>query len=251
MKHGKYRYFYIFKTNVCFYSTGKMILKRFSLLGKGKFLYPLIVIAIIILVMPPFVLKKMLSGLGNGETVAANYGEMIVVYGAGMISEDYWRNSTVERIDAAADLYLERPRKLVISEGNLNDTVLFKKMISARFREKTGLEIPVIYDFKSRNTYQNCKRADSIAIAHGVSELILVTSLYHQRRVKMIADKTISVSYKIASMDPGGKYQMENWRDWQWCRKRVLREFAALAKDYMVLKFRNENVSGSKDRQME
>jgi len=228
-----------------------MILKRFSFLLKGKFLYPLIVIATIILVMPPFVLKKMLSGLDNGESIADNYGEMIVVYGAGMMSQDYWRNSTVERIDAAADLYLQRSRTFVVSEGNLKDTSLFKQMITDRLRDRTGLEIPVIFEFKSRNTYQNCVNADSIAIAHGVDKLILVTSLYHQRRVKMIADKTISVNYRIASMDPGGKYQMNNWRDWQWCRKRVLREFAALAKDYMVLKFRKERDSGYNDSQME
>ncbi len=188
----------------------------------------------------PAGLKILLLPLDQGDAIEEAYGDMIFVFGAGMLSYENEFSSTLERLDKAADLYSDHTQILCVSEGNLDDTVKFKELVNQRFDNTIGKRAPIMFDLESTNTISNCLMASEIAGRNRFNEVILVTSLYHQGRVQMIARKVFSKDYRIAKMDNQGRYEMKTFQDWHWSRKRIIREYLAIAKDFFLIQFIRE-----------
>lgn len=202
---------------------------------KRSFLWLAVFIGLALVVVSPPGLKLLLIPLDRGDDLESDFGDVIFVFGSGMLSYDNEYSSTLERIDRAAEIFRSRPLPVIISEGNLTDTTEFKRLVLQRLERMTDTLVPVVFDLESTNTTGNCRKAAEMARKHRYNEMILVTSLYHQGRVDMIAGRLIPVEYRIAGMENAGRYEMKNIRDWNWSRKRVIREYLAMVKDFILV----------------
>ncbi|MFC2106790.1 YdcF family protein [Bacteroidota bacterium] len=184
-------------------------------------------------------LKILLHPLDIGEEIPEDYGQAIVVFGGGMAFYNDLGTVTKERLKEACILYNKRKRAFYISEGNLEDTSGFVRLSKLYISKYIDDNIEPIFEKNSVNTFQNCLNVSRIIDTTGYKEIIIVTSPYHQYRVKMLLDKLLKIDFKIARM-----HNSEGYKNYSFAKKSrnlrfIFREYIAIAKDWLQYELGN------------
>ncbi len=113
--------------------------------------------------------------------------DALVVFGGGLRRDGTLGSSTRERVEYAAKLYHEGYAEHVLLMGGYRVPPTFEESaVMADALVKLGVPRGRIHlDRKSRNTYENAKRAFALCSKLGFHRVILVTSPYHMRRAWM------------------------------------------------------------------
>lgn len=108
-----------------------------------------------------------------------------IVFGAGIQSDGTPSDILEDRLDVAAQLYLDKKVQRILVSGD-NSTIDYDEpsnMMRYLVNEKSIPEGDVYTDFAGRRTYDTCARAKEI---WGIERAILVTQTYHLPRALML-----------------------------------------------------------------
>ena len=162
-------------------------------------------------------LKILIDPLDIGEEIPDDYGQAIFIFGGGMTFYNDLGTVTKERLREACKLFNKKKRPFYISEGNLEDPSGFMRL-SQLYIDK------YIDDIVDTATYK---------------EIIIVTSPYHQYRVKMLLDKLLKCDYKIAKIQDSEVYKNYSFRKKTRNSRFIFKEYIAIAKDWLQYELGN------------
>ena len=174
-------------------------------------------------VVPPL----LLTWLATGGPVPASFGDVIVVPGGGMRTPTQLGISTTERIGLAAELYRDRPRSIIASDGVCAGTITGASVMGAALSTMGVRSEDILLEDGSKNTFENLRNSLVLARSRGLKTVVAVTSPYHQRRVSSLLDALGETSYRVAVMPASEVYRPGTSRFR--IARLVYRECAALA----------------------
>ena len=167
----------------------------------SKIFYSLSVIFFIISSVLPtgrFMLYSLEKNFHNQDTLPNEVEGVLILSGAieGVLSIEYntiHLNGNVERLIASIELINRYPKAEIIFSGG-PAYVFNKKIIQAdlakEFFSKLGIDThKIIFESKSRNTYDNIFFSRIIADPQLGEKWIVITSAFHMKRTLNIADK--------------------------------------------------------------
>jgi uncharacterized SAM-binding protein YcdF (DUF218 family) len=173
-----------------------------------------------------------LGPLEEGLEVDSNYGDVILVLGGGLRKGREIGFSTEERLLLAIELYKQKKRMIIVSDGSLYPRSPAIKKITD-FLTKNGVEKEYIHlEGKSQTTFDSFYYTQEMLEKMKSQEVIVCTSPYHQVRAQMILDHLKLNNFKIARMTNSEIYQS--------CTiKQRLRNSWLIFREYMaILKFK-------------
>jgi len=131
-----------------------------------------------------------------GEEIDSNYGDVIIVPGAGCNPG----RGTEERLNLASKLYQEKARKVIISEGYCfpKDLEYFMSRMKSRWKIDSS---DVIWDTLSFNTEENIRHCSLLSERLGFKTAVLCTSPHHQLRCKILMNKFWQGDFLIAKIE--------------------------------------------------
>lgn len=204
---------------------------------KKKVKYFLLTLGLVILVLTALLVFTnfymiFLGPLEKGLDVDNNYGDVILVLGGGLRKGREIGFSTEERLLLAIELYNQKKRMIIVSDGSLyHRSPAIKKIID--FLTKNGVEKEYIHlEGKSQTTFDSFYYTQEMLEEMKSKEVIVCTSPYHQERAQMILDHLELNNFKIARMTHSEIYQS--------CTiKQRLRNSWLIFREYMaILKFK-------------
>jgi uncharacterized SAM-binding protein YcdF (DUF218 family) len=173
-----------------------------------------------------------LGPLEIGEDVDNNYGDVILVLGGGLRKGREIGYSTEERLLLAIELYKQKKRMIIVSDGSLYHRSPAIKKITG-FLTKNGVEKEYIHlEGKSQTTFDSFYYTQEMLEEMKSKEVIVCTSPYHQERAQMILDHLKLKNFKIARMKHSEIYVARTI-------KQRLRNSWLIFREYMaILKFK-------------
>jgi uncharacterized SAM-binding protein YcdF (DUF218 family) len=173
-----------------------------------------------------------LGPLEEGLEVDSNYGDVILVLGGGLRKGREIGFSTEERLLLAIELYKQKKRMIIVSDGSLYPRSPAIKKITD-FLTKNGVEKEYIHlEGKSQTTFDSFYYTQEMLEKMKSQEVIVCTSPYHQVRAQMILDHLKLNNFKIARMTNSEIYQSRTI-------KQRLRNSWLIFREYMaILKFK-------------
>jgi uncharacterized SAM-binding protein YcdF (DUF218 family) len=173
-----------------------------------------------------------LGPLEKGLNVDNNYGDVILVLGGGLRKGREIGFSTEERLLLAIELYKQKKRMIIVSDGSLyHRSPAIKKITD--FLTKNGVEKEYIHlEGKSQTTFDSFYYTQEMLEKMKSKEVIVCTSPYHQERAQMILDHLKLNNFKMARMTHSEIYQSRTI-------KQRLRNSWLIFREYMaILKFK-------------
>jgi uncharacterized SAM-binding protein YcdF (DUF218 family) len=141
-----------------------------------------------------------LQPLETSGEINEDFGDMILVLGGGLKRGNEIGFSTEERLNLAVELYKQKARMIVISDGSLYKRSpainKFDNYLLTRGIKREHIK----YEGKSQTTYDNILYAKSMLEKGKFKQIIICTSPYHQKRSAMIISYLKIKNFKIAKM---------------------------------------------------
>jgi uncharacterized SAM-binding protein YcdF (DUF218 family) len=204
---------------------------------KKRIKYFLVTLGLLTLVLTALLLFTnfymiFLGPLEIGEEVDNDYGDVILVLGGGLRKGREIGYSTEERLLLAIELFKQKKRMIIISDGSLYRGSPAIKKISSFLTQK-GVEKKYIHlEGKSQTTFDSFYYTQEMLKKMNSKEVIVCTSPYHQERAQMILDHLKLKNFKIARMKHSEIYQAHTI-------KQRLRNSWLIFREYMaILKFK-------------
>lgn len=171
--------------------------------------------------------------LAVGKPVSTDQGEVIVVLGGGFYRDGSLPVSTTERLARAVDLYHQRPRRILLSDGfEYEDIDLRANDAMAHWLVQR--DVPrdaLVLEGQSLTTTGNALFSAEIIEGQRLGTAILVTSPYHQRRSADAFAAYLDGSLLVADMpeaevygEGSPKLRLRWWRQ-------ILHELGGLTRD--------------------
>jgi uncharacterized SAM-binding protein YcdF (DUF218 family) len=152
--------------------------------------------------------------LALGKEIPIDYGDVILVPGSGCNPGC----GTEERLALAAMLYQNKPRKILISEGNCLKGELYHFILMLTKIYNVNPQ-DIVVDSTSTTTFENVSVGVEIALDSGWREMVVCTSPFHQLRVGILMAKSKIPDYKLAHMpdsllqlDKDEVYRQKRWQ---------------------------------------
>jgi len=193
--------------------------------------YPILFLTLILLL---FLLsgfyRLLLNPLAVGKPIDKDFGDVILVLGGGLKEGYQIGFSTEERLDLAAELYGQKKRLVIISDGSLyKGSPAIKKMVD--YLAAKGVDrADVRCEGKSQTTFDNFVFAQEMLKGMNPKGIIVCTSPYHQRRARMILSYLHLTDFKIARMGRSEIYRAPTVKQRMRNIKLILREYFAIVK---------------------
>ena len=180
--------------------------------------------------------RILLAPLDVGEVIDPEFGDSILILGGGLRPRVEIGISTEERLWLAVRLYRQKRRKIVLSDGSLyRRSPAINIMI--RYFEKKGVpRSDLILEGLSQNTFESCLNCREIFDRHGLKEIVVVTSPYHQRRSREMLRFLEYPDFRIARMIRSEVYRAETFAQRMRNLKLIFREYVALVKFWVLKK---------------
>ncbi len=173
-----------------------------------------------------------LHPLESGTDVDKNYGDVILVLGGGLRKGPEIGYSTEERLLLAVELYHQKKRKIIVSDGSLYRHSPAIKIVTD-FLLSRGVEEEYIEleGSQSQTTFDSLFYTQEILQEMKSRAVIVCTSPYHQERARRILNYLQLKDFKIASMKNSEIYQAGSI-------KQRLRNSWLISREYLaILKF--------------
>ena len=204
---------------------------------KKKIKYFLLTLGLLIVVFTALLFftnfyRVLLGPLEIGIDIDNGYGDVILVLGGGLRKGPEIGYSTEERLLLALELFQQRKRMIIVSDGSLYPRSPAIKKITD-FLVKNGVEKEYIQlEGKSQTTFDSFYYTQELLEKMKSKEVIVCTSPYHQVRAQMILNHLELKNFKIARMKHSEIYQAQDV-------KQRLRNLWLISREYMaILKFK-------------
>ena len=171
-----------------------------------------------------------LKPLDIGEEIDKDFGDMILVLGGGLKRGNEIGFSTEERLNLAVELYEQKKRMIVISDGSLYKGSPVIEKFMAHLAAKGVEREHIAYEGKSQTTYDNILHGKSLLEKGACKQIILCTSPYHQKRSAMIMAHLRIKDCKIAKMKESEIYHAGTIKQRLRNMRLVFREYSAILK---------------------
>jgi uncharacterized SAM-binding protein YcdF (DUF218 family) len=173
-----------------------------------------------------------LPPLERGTDIDKNYGDTILVLGGGLRKGPEIGFSTQERLLLAVDLFRQKKRTVIVSDGSLYPHSPAIKKITDFLVEKGVPKEYIRLEGKSQTTFDNFFNTHRILDEVNAREVIVCTSPYHQKRAEMILTYLEIGAFKIAKMKNSEILKADTIQ-------RRLRNIWLISREYMgILKFK-------------
>ena len=202
---------------------------------RKKRFWLIIVLLVFSLFLITDVYRCLLPPLEIGESVEAGFGDVILVPGGGLREGLKIGYSTEERLNLAVELFKQRPRMILVSDGSLySRSPGIDKVLD--FLNSRGVSDEfIILEGKSQTTYDNVLNSQSISKRRGFVEMIVCTSPYHQKRTALMLRSIGLKKFRVAQMGRSEIYQAGSLRQRLRNIRLILREYLAILK-FKILK---------------
>lgn len=171
-----------------------------------------------------------LGPLEKGIEVDNHYGDVILVLGGGLRKGREIGFSTEERLLLAVELYKQKKRIIIVSDGSLYPRSPAIKKITD-FLTKNGVEREYIQmEGKSQTTFDSFYYTQEMLEEMKSKEVIVCTSPYHQERAQLILDHLKLKNFKIARMEHSEIYQSHTIKQRLRNSWLIFREYLAILK---------------------
>lgn len=132
--------------------------------------------------------------LAVGKEVRKTYGDVIFVPGSGCNPGV----GTRERLANAARYYKVSPRPIFLSEGTCSPS---ERATFMTYMDSLEIESKHVYwDTTSFNSDQNVRALEAWCFSWGAKSVLVSTSGFHQRRMRLLLEKKTRLEFKIAAM---------------------------------------------------
>lgn len=208
---------------------------------KKKIKYFLLTLGLVILVLTALlcftnIYMIFLGPLEIGVNVDNDYGDVILVLGGGLRKGREIGFSTEERLLLAIELFKQKKRMIIVSDGSLYHRSPAIKKITG-FLTKNGVEKEYIHlEGKSQTTFDSFYYTQEMLEKMESREVIVCTSPYHQERAQMILDHLKLKNFKIARMKHSEIYQTRTIKQRLRNSWLIFREYMAILKFKMLKK---------------
>jgi uncharacterized SAM-binding protein YcdF (DUF218 family) len=171
-----------------------------------------------------------LGPLEIGTDIGKNYGDSILVLGGGLRKGPEIGYSTEERLLLAVELFHQKKRTVIVSDGSLyRRSPAIKKMID--FLVVKGIPKDYIrLEGKSQTTYDNFFYTKDIIKKINSKEVIVCTSPYHQKRAELIMKYLEIGDFKVAEMKQSEIYQADSIKQRFRNMRLIIREYMGIIK---------------------
>jgi uncharacterized SAM-binding protein YcdF (DUF218 family) len=177
-----------------------------------------------------------LGPLETGVDVDNDYGDVILVLGGGLRKGREIGYSTEERLLLAIELFKQKKRMIIVSDGSLYRRSPAIKKVTG-FLTKNGVEREYIHlEGKSQTTFDSFYYTQKMLEEMNSKEVIVCTSPYHQERAQMILDHLRLKNFKIARMKQSEINQAHTVKQRLRNLWLILREYMAILKFKMLKK---------------
>ncbi len=174
--------------------------------------------------------KLFLYPLDIGEVIPQDYGDAILVLGGGLRPKIEIGYSTQERLDLALELYSQKKRPIIVSDGSLYRRSPAIEIIGGYLTGRGVDAADILLEGKSQTTFDNFQYSKKIIDSRGFKQIIVCTSPYHQRRSRLIMHYVKCGNFKVARMERSEIYQADNFTQ-RWRNIRLIsREYIAVLK---------------------
>ena len=163
------------------------------------FFLAMVLFGVILLVFTNIFLL-MLSPLDTGKEIDREYGDTILVLGGGLRKGPEIGYSTEERLLLAAELFNQKKRIIIISDGSLYRRSPAIKKIKNFLENKGVPENFIRLEGRSQTTFDNFFNTQMILKEVNAREIIVCTSPYHQKRAELILHYLKIDHFKMARM---------------------------------------------------
>jgi len=171
-----------------------------------------------------------LGPLKTGTDIGKSYGDSILVLGGGLRKGPEIGYSTEERLLLAVELFHQKKRIVIISDGSLyRRSPAIKKMTD--FLEEKG--IPKEYlrlEGKSQTTFDNFFYTKDIIKKLNSKEVIVCTSPYHQKRAELMMKYLEIGDFRVAEMKHSEIYQANSIKQRFRNMRLIIREYMGIIK---------------------
>ncbi|MGE5344194.1 MAG: YdcF family protein [Candidatus Omnitrophota bacterium] len=207
--------------------------KKIKITGMILFLTLLVIGGIVLLTD---VYRVFLPLLETGVEIDKNYGDTILVLGGGLKKGSQIGFSTEERLILAIELYHQKKRTIIISDGSL-----YYKSPAVRKITDFLLENGVSSNFirlegKSQTTFDNFNYTRAILDDLKTKEIIVCTSPYHQKRAEMMLKYLKIHNFKMARMKYSEIHQAHTMQQRGRNLWLILREYMGILKFKLIKK---------------
>ena len=198
---------------------------KFSLLALGLIL----VLLVVLLVFTNFYVL-FLGPLEDSSTVEDDYGDVILILGGGLRKGPEIGYSTEERLLLAVELFKQKKRMIIVSDGSLYPRSPAIKKITG-FLVERGVDQNYIHlEGKSQTTFDSLLYTRKILADMNASQVIICTSPYHQERTSLILEYLELDNFKIARMKDSEIYRAKTIKQRLRNSWLILREYLAILK---------------------
>lgn len=129
--------------------------------------------------------------LYQGNTSSNEYGDYIVVLGAGLLHGDELSASLLYRLEKAVEVHKKTPETpIIVSGGQGADETISEAQAMKTYLVSQGIpEDIILMEDKSTNTSENLRYSKEIMEAHGTStnQISLITNGFHMHRASFLA----------------------------------------------------------------
>ncbi len=174
--------------------------------------------------------KIFLKPLDIGESINRDFGDVILVLGGGLRPGVEIGFSTEERLNLAAELYRQKKRMMIISDGSLYKNSPAIKKIKRYLLDRGVEENHIFLEGNSQTTFDSGINSLKIIQAENFRQVVVCTSPYHQRRSHMILGFIGYQDYRIARMRQSEIYSSGSLRQRLRNIKLILRDYFAIIK---------------------
>jgi uncharacterized SAM-binding protein YcdF (DUF218 family) len=203
---------------------------------KKKIIILLIILLIIIgLLILTNVYKVLLTPLDVGRDIPVDYGDVILILGGGLRPQVVIGYSTEERLNRAVELYRQKPRKIVLSDGSLYSGSPAIKKIRKYLLDRQIDKSHIFFEGQSQTTFESCQRSLDIIKKHETEGVIVCTSPYHQKRTRMILTYLGYSNFRMARMNISEIYRTPSIGRRMRNIRLIFREYVAILK-FLILK---------------
>lgn len=185
---------------------------------------------LVILFLSTNVYMIFLKPLNVGIEIDREYGDVILVLGGGLRPRVEFGFSTKERLELAVEIFIQRNRPILLSDGSLYKNSPAIGKMKDFFRKNNVSEEYLFFEGKSQNTYESCINSKKIIEDKKMKEVIVCTSPYHQKRSRMILNRLDFQNFKIARMEKSEIFNARTIKQRMRNLKLIIREYFAILK---------------------
>jgi uncharacterized SAM-binding protein YcdF (DUF218 family) len=202
---------------------------------KKKLKYIMLGVTVILLVLTMIIVFTnsyllLLGPLECGTDIDKNYGDVILVLGGGLRKGPEIGFSTEERLLLAVELFHQKKRMILISDGSLYPrSPAIKKITGFLMKNGVGNQY-ILLEGKSQTTFDNLFNSQKIIREMKSKEIIVCTSPYHLKRTRVILDYLKLDNYKIVRMKNSEIYHAQSIKQRLRNLRLILREYMAILK---------------------